>query len=156
MEDQSGVYNMYEAPFSSFDPMPSGEVPAVAMQRSTHLQTSGVSELFFGANNIEVLQRRLRREIARLTGYGIDRQSEQQLLIVMRYVYMQSSRHVGGAGEVARLNELVLAEIVPQVGAGLAQYMGYLRDASTLPSPMDRGQATSIKGSKTVQMFRGL
>lgn len=150
------VYNMYEAPFALTDAQtPAGLPAAVSLQRSTHLQATPVSDEFFGAANIEVLQTRLRDIIQKQTGYAIDRQSTEQLLIVMRYVYMQSARHEGGSREVRRLNELVLAEIVPQVGAGLAQYMDYLRDASRMYTPIPRGQATSLKGTKTTQLFKG-
>jgi hypothetical protein len=151
------VYDVYEAPFSLYDPrVGAAQGVAPAMQRSTHLQETETSRLFFGRPNIDALQGRLVRAIRERTGYTIDRQSEEQLLIVMRYVYMQSGRHHGGAREVARLNELVLREVVPQVGAGLAQYLDYLRDASTMYTPIARGQATSIKGTKSLEVFRGL
>lgn len=150
------VYDIPEAPFTLFDDVKTNEHRYVSMTRSTHLQANDISQRFFGNDNIDHLQRRLQAEIKRLTGYVIDRQSDEQMLIVMRYVYMQSGRNTGGAVEVRRLNDLVLREIVPQVGAGLAQYLGYLKDASTLPMPLARGQATSIKGTKTTELFKGL
>lgn len=151
------VVNMYEAPFAFTDRgVPAGEAAAVGMQRSTHLQATPLSTAFFSRDNIEVLQTRLRDVIREKMGLVIDRQSEEELLIVMRYVFMQSARHEGGAREVRRLNELVLVEIVPQVGSGLAQYLGYLRDASRMYTPMPRGQATSVKGSKATELFKGL
>lgn len=148
------VYDVYEKPFSLYD----GALVDTrdAMEKSTHLQQTEASRLFFGKANVDTLQKRLQQEIHKRTGLRIDRQSEEQLLIVMRYVFIQSGSNMGGAGEVARLNELVLAEIVPQVGAGLMQYVDYLRDASTLPAPIPRGQATSIKGLKAAELFRGL
>lgn len=154
---QPSVYDVYEAPFSLYDArIGAAQTAAPALRQSTHLQDTETSRLFFGAPNIEALQAGLARAIRDRTGYSIDRQSEEQLLIVMRYVYMQSGRNCGGAREVARLNELVLREIVPQVGAGLAQYIDYLRDASTMYTPLARGQATSIKGTKSLEVFRGL
>lgn len=150
------VYDIPEAPFTLYDSIATPESQFVGLQRSTHQQATELSQAFFGGDNIEHLQRRLRAEIKKRTGYVIDRQSDEQLLIVMRYVFMQSARNFGGAAEVRRLNELVLREIVPQVGAGLAQYLGYLKDASTLPTPIPRGQATSIKGTKTTELFKGL
>lgn len=151
------VLDIPEAPFSLYDgSVGTQESRNVSMVRSTHLQPNALSASFFGNANLDALQRRIQQEIRKRTGYVIDRQSDEQLLIVMRYVYMQSARNTGGAAEVRRLNELVLREVVPQVGAGLAQYLGYLRDASTLPTPIARGQATSIKGTKTTQLFTGL
>lgn len=151
------VMNVYEAPFVLTDrSVQPGQAAAVGVQRSTHLQATPLSTAFFSSANIERLQSRLRDIIRQKTGYVIDRQSDEQLLIVMRYVFMQSARHEGGAREVRRLNELVLVEIVPQVGSGLAQYLGYLKDASRMYTPMPRGQATSVKGTKAVELFRGL
>jgi hypothetical protein len=152
------LMDAYEAPFSMYDARASsgGAAHDDALQRSTHLQSTEVSRAFFGRPNIDGLQRRLVHEIRKRMGYTIDKQSEEQLLIVMRYVFIQSGRHEGGAREVARLNDIVMEEIVPQVGAGLAQYLGYLRDASTMYTPIPRAQATSIKGTKSLEVFKGL
>jgi len=155
-QQQPSVYDIPEAPFTLYDAVPTAETRFASLQRSTHQQASDLSQRFFSEDNIEYLQRRLRDEIRKRTGYVIDRQSDEQLLIVMRYVFMQSARNVGGQREVQRLDELVLREIVPQVGSGLAQYLAYLKDASTLPTPIPRGQATSIKGTKTTELFKGL
>ncbi len=151
-----GLLDMYEKPFSLFDDSVRGAGAGANMQRSTHVQQTEVSARFFSQDNIDRLQGLLRQAVREATGYAIDRQSQEQLLIVMRYVYMQNSLHVGGEREVRRLNALVLRETVPQVAAGLAQYLDYLRDASTMPVPIARGQATSIKGTKTTELFRGL
>ncbi len=156
MADRQSVYDMPEAPFTLFEDVRTPESSAVGMTRSTHLQASELSHLFFGPDNVNALQAKLQRIILERTSFRIDRQSDEQLLIVMRYVFMQSGRNFGGMSEVRRLNELVLREIVPQVGAGLAQYLAYLRDASTLPTPIPRGQATSVKGTKTTELFKGL
>lgn len=150
------VYDIYEAPFALTDATKAGEQARVGLLRSTHLQASPLSDAFFSAQNVEHLQTRLRDVILEKTGYAIDRQSDEQLLIVMRYVFMQSARHEGGSREVRRLNELVLVEIVPQVGSSLAQYLAYLRDASQMYTPLKRGQATSLKGTRQTEMFRPL
>lgn len=150
------VYDIPEAPFSLFDDLPQTEEVSTSLQRSTHLQETDVSRMFFGRANVERLQKRLRYEIKKRTGYVIDRQSDEQLMIVMRFVYVMASRNAGGGEEVERLNELVMREVVPQVGAGLEQYLGYLRDASTLPTPIDRAEATSVRGTKSLEMFRQL
>lgn len=152
----ANVLDAQETPFALMDAAPGTQAAAVSLQRSTHLQATPLSDAFFARANIDRLQARLREVVRDKTGYVIDRQSDEQLLIAMRYVFMQSARHTGGQREVRRLNELVLAEIVPQVGAGLAQYLGYLRDASQMYTPMARGQATSLKGTKAVELFKGL
>lgn len=156
MNQNQSVYDVQESPFTLYDDVRAPEDSSVGMIRSTHLQGNDLSQRFFSNDNMEHLQRRLQGEIKKRTGFVIDRQSDEQLAIVMRYVYIQSGRNTGGAAEVKRLNDLVLREVVPQVGAGLAQYLAYLRDASTLPTPIPRGLATSVKGTKTTELFKGL
>jgi hypothetical protein len=151
------VYNNQERPFSLFDhTLSAGQQQQDAMHRSTHLQATPLSQRFFSRANVDRLQQAIRAHVRRAMGLLIDRQSDEQLLIVMRYVYMQSARHHGCEEEIARLNALVLREVVPQVGSGAAQYLAYLRDASTMHVPLARGEATSLKGTKTTQLFRGL
>lgn len=152
----TNVADMYEEPFALASSLPVGEDASVGLVRSTHLQPTETAAMFFSRKNIDRVQALLRRRIKDSMGVSIDRQSDEQLQIVMRYVYMQSSANTGGEAEVARLNGLVLAEIAPQVAAGLAQYAGYLRDASRLPEPIPRGEATSIRGTKTAEVFRGI
>lgn len=153
---KQSVYDIEERPFSLYEPIRTTESSSVGMLRSTHIQATPLATVFFGEGNVQALQSQLQAAIRKATGYIIDRQSDEELLIVMRYVYMQSSRNVGGAAEIRRLNHMVLREIVPQVGAGLAQYLAYLRDASTMHMPIARGQATSVKGTKQAELFRGL
>lgn len=150
------VLDMYEQPFSLYSDARSAEDPSTSLIRSTHLQPTETARRFFAKANIDRIQLQLQKKIRKHMGVTIDRQSDENLLVVMRYVYMQRGTNYGCDGEVHRLNAHVLDEIVPQVAAGLAQYVGYLRDASTLPVPLARGQATSVKGTKTVELFRGL
>lgn len=151
------VLAIEEKPFSLFSGERSTEDPYVAVLRSTRISDTPLARAFFGRRNVDVLQCGLRGAIRERTGYSIDRQSEEELLVVMRYVYIQHGANLGGADEVRRLNRLVLREIVPQVGAALMQYVGYLRDASRVAAPLPRGVATSTKGTKTAPLpDRGL
>ncbi len=129
-----------------------------AMVRSMHVQETPLSSAFFSVANVNALQSGLRDAIRRRTSYAIDRQSDDSLLTIMRYVFVRDGRGVvpDVKAEVARLNALVLAEAAPIVAAGLAQYLAYVRDASRLPNPLPRAQQTSIKGSNTTELFRPL
>ena len=95
---------------------------------------SPLSNEFFGPININRIQTDLRTLVRAKTGYAIDRQSD----------------------EVARLNAIVIGEAAQQVGAGLAQYLAYLRDASQMPVPLERSVNASIKGRNTFMLFKGL
>lgn len=150
----TSVYDIAEAPYSMYEQIPSGV--RTATERWSHSAADGVNQPFFAASNVDSIQKQLRDVIAKRMGYVIDRQPDEQLQIIMRYVYMQHARNTGGVAEVRRLNELVLKEIVPQVASGLMQYLAYLRDASRLPTPIPRAQATSVKGTTTTQLFTGM
>lgn len=130
--------------------------------RSIRETPTSLNMTFFSQANVDLVQALLRDAIKKRTGYVIDRQSDEAVIAVLRNVYVQySTRDSDSDGavraEVERLNGLVLRELVPSVGAGLQQYLGYLKDASTLPEPMARGERTSIRGENTTfTLFRGL
>lgn len=112
---------------------------------------------FFGPSNMAKIQAGLRDVILTKTGYLIGRQSDEEVGFIMRSVYLDHARHGGlVAQELERLNAIVLSILVPMVATGISQYMGYLRDASRLPAPINRPQNLSIKGRNTLEMFRGM
>lgn len=154
---RDAVYDLAEAPFSLYAQAPGA--PGLTPTATTRWSTMGADDVnaaFFSARNVDAIQAELRAVIKARLGYVIDRQPDDQLLIVMRYVYMNESRNAGGAAEVRRLNRLVLKEIVPQVASALVQYLAYLRDASRLPTPIPRAEATSVKGTLTASLFQGV
>lgn len=121
--------------------------------------------LFFSSRNIKNLQNVLKLRVHQQTQYVIDDQSVTELMIVMRSVFLEYSRHPKlltermSRGEirallqrytveVSRLNELVLDAIVPDVVSQLQQYIGYLKDASEQPYYMDKPKNESVQGQK--------
>jgi hypothetical protein len=151
------VYDIPERPFPKYAHTPAVDpvLTQTAQQRWCTVAADDVNTAFFSQGNVDAIQRQLRDVIRTRMGYVIDRQPDEHLLIIMRYVYMNESRNTGGDAEVRRLNQLVLKEVVPQVASGVLQYLAYLRDASRLPTPIPRAQATSIKGTYTPQLFTG-
>jgi len=153
-------YNNFEAPFSmvSQTSAPGLEDTVTAVLRSLNLTRTPLVEAFFRVENLDVIQNRLRATIQKQAGYAIDRQSDDHLVVIMRKVYAEHATHTSQdiPGEVRRLNDIVLSIVVPMVAAGVAARLAYLKDASRLPEPLPRGTQTSIKGTKTFEMFRGL
>lgn len=116
---------------------------------------------FFDITNVDIIQNKLRAIILQRTRYVIDRQSDTDLQVIMRKVFAEHASHLESGPvtlreEVMRLNEIVLGIVVPMVASGVTGYLNYLRDASKLPEPLPRGTQTSIKGSKTFELFRGI
>lgn len=134
----------------------SSSITETSTERWSTSAADDINTQFFGQANVDAIQAQLRDVIKKRLGYVIDRQPDDQLLIIMRYVYMNEARNDGGRAEVRRLNDLVLKEIAPMVASGVMQYLAYIRDASRLPTPIPRAQATSIKGTNTAELFKGL
>ena len=151
------------SPYKAFgltapDPPAPLEDRVAAVLRSLNQPRSPLADAFFGVTNVDALQNALRGTIQRRTGYAIDRQKDGDLLVIMRRVYAEraNSGAASVAAEVARLNDLVLGVAVPMVATGIASYLAYVRDASRLPEPLPRGTNASAKGTRTLELFRGL
>ena len=102
--------------------------------------------LFFSDNNMNVINDASIEIIKRSTGVTISRQSERDLLGIMQFVfsvYANTTWMTSVVDEVRRLNKLVLDESVPIIKSGMLMYLQYIKDASTLPVPIDRSVSTT-------------
>jgi hypothetical protein len=116
------------------------------------LTNTEVSNLFFSSININALQDGIRYRIYNETNgkFVIGKQSEQELKVVMRSIYLQYANNDNGncVEEVKRLNALVLNWTVPEVLSNLLQHQTYRKDASTLPIPLELPELLTKKGSR--------
>lgn len=119
------------------------------------LQRNPLSDVFFSADNINILQDAIRYRVWVETDkkYVIGRQSDTELKIVMRSIYYQNAMHKPNdlVGQVRDLNTKVLDWVVPEVLSNLKQYEVYRKDASTLPVPMERAQLSTLKGTRVLE-----
>ncbi len=134
---------------------PSSEMSSVAYTKSLH-DTLGVCEsklslAFFSDVNTHYLQTRIIGEFHMLTGIAIGRQRKQDLLMLMRYVFVSRSMNVDGheVEQLRELNKHVVHTAMSQVATSVEQHFGYLRDASGLPTPMARSVSTTTRGEST-------
>lgn len=124
-----------------------------------------LTDLFFSQQNIQNVQNVIRYLVYQNTDEIIDKQSTNELLIVMRATYLEYSSHpaiikaemssqekqkilLEYKKEVDRLNQIVFNHIVPKLVSQLQQYLDYLRDVSQQPKQMERSKNESIKGQK--------
>lgn len=109
-----------------------------------------VSELFFSKHNIEILQQGLRYLVSKKTKQVIDKQSENELLIIMRSIYLQYAKHMpyNIISQVKALNTKVLDYAVDKVSSEVKQYEDYKQHASTLPMPLEHAVNVSLAGTK--------
>lgn len=114
-----------------------------------------VSKLFFSEQNINALQDGIRYRIYVETNgrHVLGRQSDQELKIVMRSIYLQYSKNqpTNCVEQVRELNSKVLDWAVPEVLSNLKQFEVYRQDASTLPMPMELPSLMTTKGTKSLE-----
>lgn len=121
--------------------------------------------LYFSDRNVDNVQKLLRLRVFKETEYVIDNQSQNELLTIMRGVFLEHSAHpplihqdmskeqveillTKYTKEVDRLNMLVVELTVPKLIGQLKQYFGYLRDASSQPIPLSQPVNESTAGKK--------
>lgn len=105
-----------------------------------------VMSLFFSEQNMNALHDAIINLIQRSTGVTISRQSERDLLGMMQFVfsvYANTTCPKTVVDEVRRLNTIVLDESIPLIKSGMLMYLQYIKDASTLPVPIDRSVSTT-------------
>lgn len=115
-----------------------------------------ISELFFSELNINALQDGIRYKIYNETNgkYIIGRQSDQELKVVMRSIYLQYSLNNENdcVGQIRILNSYVLNWCVSEILSNLLQHQKYKIDSSTLPMPLERSPLMTTKGTKTLEI----
>ena len=121
--------------------------------------------LFFSDKNIINIQNLIKLNVHKQINYIIDDQSNNELMIIMRSIFLEYSLHPAliseemseterqilfkkYTNEVDRLNQIVVREIIPKIVSQIQQYVDYLRDASQQPYYMDKPKNESVKGQK--------
>lgn len=119
-------------------------------QLDTKLSLNRLNSLFFGKMNIGALQNGLRYLVYKKTGFMVGEQSNEELYIIMRSIYLQYSenKETKIVEQIKSLNKKVLDYVVPTVISELRMYELYKKNISTLPEPLDHSINVNSKGSK--------
>lgn len=118
-----------------------------------NFSNNNLSKLYFCQSNIDLLQESIIEGVFKVTnGIKISRQSEDELLIIMRSIYLQHSKnqHNNIQCQIHELNKLVLDYCIPNIHSSIKQYNGYINDITKDHTVMDKPQSVSIKGEKTL------
>ena len=88
--------------------------------------------------------------------YVIAPQSELQLRIIMRSVYLQYLKNLSTniSQQIQRLNKIVLNESIPTAMSSIKQYLGYRKEVSSLPVPLQHPRYMSESGMKTFNLHK--
>jgi hypothetical protein len=105
------------------------------------LENTVLSQTYFSAENIQIIQNALRAGVHKMSSGDImiPPQNIDTLKIIMRSIYLQFAEHYKDniAGQIQRLNTLVLEYAIPNVYNEAEGYIKYRRDQSTLVTPME-------------------
>ena len=103
---------------------------------------------------MEALQQGIRYKVFLQSGTAIDRQSDSELRIYMRAVFLTEAKHLALniLGQVRELNASVLGQTVPNIVGNLKQHEAYKLDVSRLPTPLPNAILTSGAGSKIIDL----
>jgi hypothetical protein len=118
-------------------------------------ENSKLSLLYFSKQNIERLQNLIRYTVYKETNgkYVVDKQSEIDLKIVMRSIYLQHSPNLEChiINQINFLNNLVVNWCCPKIINEVDQYIGYVKCVEKLPVPLEHPQNLSSAGSRTLK-----
>jgi len=96
-----------------------------------------LEKTFFSKENINLINKQLILSVYNSTNkqFLICDQKEANLLIVMRYVFIEYSRNLPYDinNQIKNLNYQVVSEILPTVVSNIDQKIGYLKDIETQP-----------------------
>ncbi|VVU94858.1 hypothetical protein CPAV1605_583 [seawater metagenome] len=99
-----------------------------------------VSNVFFSSKNIDIINKAIILTVYDFTNqeFKIPPQSNNDLMIVMSFVYDNYAENLPYdiTKQVRKLNDQVVKNVVPGIITNLQQYIGYLKDASQLPTPI--------------------
>jgi hypothetical protein len=90
--------------------------------------------------------------------YKISRQSDNELLTVMRSIYIKTPTNPYSTGEdfrrdICTLNKNVLDWTVPKILVHIQQHLGYIRDQGNNPRPLQQPEFMSNAGTKINRGF---
>jgi hypothetical protein len=129
----------------------------LAVKRGLNLENSPVSLLFFSDENMNRIQKQIKREVFRLSNgtFKIDEntnQDEQDLIITMRYIFIEYAKNLPThiVKQVKILNRQLLDYIIPDIMTNIKQHYMYLKEISQPIRPLDQPLNVNNKGRRTL------
>ena len=118
-------------------------------------ETSILNQLFFSKQNMNNIQDMIRYNVYLKTEkkFVIDKQSDIELEIIMRSIYLQHSPNLPNKikEQIEYLNKLISDWCVEQIIPEVQQYVGYLSEIQYMPIPINLPINLSSKGSRTLR-----
>jgi len=117
-------------------------------------------DFYFSKRNLDHVQNLIISMIHAKTqgAYKISRQSDNELLTIMRSIYITTPTNPFATGrdfraEVCKLNKNVLDWVIPRLLVNIQQYLGYVRDQGNNVYPIEHPQFLSSAGNRINRGF---
>ena len=111
------------------------------------IQETPMSNLFFSDLNVKAIQMTIRYRIFTEKAKTIGFQSENELFVIMRSIYLQNANSVLTSDKMLEnlqtLNKKVVDYSVKNISDQLDQYDGYLQKISSAPVPMEHPRSAN-------------
>ncbi len=121
-----------------------------------NVASSPVSNIYFSSKNMDVVHEAIRYRVyvKSKNQFVIDRQSDTELKIIMRSIFIQNCKNLPYdiLGQVQELNSMVIRECSDKILNEIIMYKRYLVDIDRLPTPLPRSENVSSAGNKTLAM----
>jgi hypothetical protein len=127
--------------FKMYDKIPVNQITTIRNPLNGTWSNTQLSDLFFSKENIVIIQNGIRAGVYNMSGgkYLIDNQDNEQLSIIMKGMFLEYSKNMPTniTEQIDILNNKVIAYCTNQVYQEAKGYLTYLKDSSTLITPLD-------------------
>jgi hypothetical protein len=151
-------YDMHELPVAYFcDNSKANELRNQLIKNQVRIDESdqtSLEQVFFSDENMEIINRQLILTVFEKTkgAIRIPPQSKSDLIIVMRYVFLEYARHLPYdiPGQIRELDCRVVGEILPNIITNVNQRIDYLKEIENPRKVLPLPQNVSKKNNKNL------
>lgn len=113
-----------------------------------------LNRLFFSQGNIDKLQSDIQMTVRQMVNANIDRQSDSDLMLVMRSYYLQYAQNnpANLQQELDELNKRVVNFCANRIAVEVEAYRFYRKDIMDFPAPIALPLDTHIYGTRTGEL----
>jgi hypothetical protein len=113
-----------------------------------------LNKLFFSQGNIDTLQGQIQSTVQQMINATIDRQSDSDLLLVMRSYYLQYAQNEPDrlAQELSDLNNRVVNFCANRIAVEVEAYRYYRKDIMDFPEPISNPMNVKQYGTRTGEL----
>ena len=116
-----------------------------------------ISDLFLSEKNINLIQLKIINFIREKYNYTISKQSKNELLIIMRSIYLNNcTNNFSNKNEIKKelkkLNDLVINYSTNNIIKNIKSYELYLDKINNDLNPIDLPKPTTVKGDKILEL----